>query len=145
MGGVSCTLPPLPVPMSGHTVDVVDGKVAVTSYISRQFFENTCFKAVGLFDLFFYCKKRLIVNMEHLLVSTFGLKPFSSTVGLFKTLDGAFLGMIISYKARGLHGVPLLPTCWRRLGLPWWRPICKVCRIQTLIYEVHILKCLAIG
>ena len=28
------------------------------------------------------------------------------------TLVGAFLGMIISYKARGLHGVPLLPTCW---------------------------------
>merc|ERR1719195_385435 len=54
LGGVSCTLPPLPVPMSGHTLDVVDGK--------------------------------LVACMEYL----------------------------------------LLPTCWRCLGLPWWRPLCKV-------------------
>jgi len=37
LGGVSCTLPPLPVPMSGHTVDVVDGKlVACMEYLCYQ-------------------------------------------------------------------------------------------------------------
>ena len=27
----------------------------------------------------FYCKKRLVVNLKHLLASTFGIKPFLST------------------------------------------------------------------